>query len=69
MFVTLPELKVRSSEPTKEDTLNALLKKLHEKRCSAGRPEELEVWFLKEKFLIVKVTATLSLCNKVTNVQ
>lgn len=37
-------MKVRSSEPTKEDTLNALLKKLHEKRCSAGRPEELEVY-------------------------
>ena len=47
VVITLSDMKVRSSEPTKEDTLNALLKKLHEKRCSAGRPEELEVTFIK----------------------
>ena len=34
---------MRSKEPTKEDTLNALLKRLNDKRNSSGRPEELEV--------------------------
>ena len=37
---------MRSKEPTKEDTLNALLKRLNDKRSSSGRPEELEVLVL-----------------------
>eukprot|EP00794_Sanderia_malayensis_P016923 gene16922-18629_t len=33
----------KDSQPTKEDTLHLLLKKLQDKRGAAGRPEEIEV--------------------------
>jgi len=39
----LRDVKMRSKDPTKEDTLNALLKRLNDKRSSSGRPEELEM--------------------------
>ncbi len=34
---------LREDKPTKENTLHLLLKKLQDKRRSAGRPEEIEV--------------------------
>ncbi|XP_065051161.1 protein FAM13B-like isoform X1 [Rhopilema esculentum] len=39
----LRDIKVRGGKPSKEDTLNALLKRLSEKRSVSGRPEELEM--------------------------